>query len=98
LELRAYSDVDYGSDPTYHKSVTGFHIFLGDFIIYLKSKKQSIVSQSSIEVEYHAMTSTIKKIVWLHWLLVDMRVSLSHFTPMYCDNHNSIHCSQLNFL
>jgi hypothetical protein len=27
-----------------------------------------------------------------------MRVSLSHFTPMYCDNHNSIYCSQLNFL
>jgi len=36
------------------------------------------------------MTSTIKKIVWLHWLLADMRVSLSHPAPMYCDNQSSI--------
>jgi hypothetical protein len=36
------------------------------------------------------MTSTTKEIVWLHWLLADMRVSLSHPTPMYCDNQSSI--------
>jgi len=36
------------------------------------------------------MTSTIKKIVWLRWLLADMRVSLSHLAPMYCDNQSSI--------
>jgi hypothetical protein len=52
--------------------------------------KQSIVSQSSIETEYRAMTSTTKEIVWLCWLLADMRVSFSHPTPMYCDNQNSI--------
>jgi len=40
--------------------------------------------------EYCAMTSTIKEIVWLRWLLADMRVSLSHPTPMYCDNQSSI--------
>jgi len=60
-ELRAYFDPDHGSDPIYHKSVTVFYIFLGNFIIYGKSKKQYIVSQSSTEVEYHAMTSTIKE-------------------------------------
>ena len=36
------------------------------------------------------MTSTIKEIFWLRWLLVDMRVSLFHPTPMYCDNQSSI--------
>jgi hypothetical protein len=36
------------------------------------------------------MTSTIKKIVWLHLLLVDMGVSFSHPTSMYCDNQSSI--------
>ena len=44
LELRAYFDADHGSDPTYRKSVTGFCIFLGDSLIFQKSKKQSIVS------------------------------------------------------
>jgi hypothetical protein len=36
------------------------------------------------------MASTTKKIVWLCWLLADMRVSLSHHTPLYCDNQSSI--------
>jgi hypothetical protein len=53
-------------------------------------EKQSIVSQSSIETEYRAMTSTTKEIVRLCWLLADMRVFFSHPTPMYCDNQSSI--------
>ena len=44
LELCAYSDVDYGSDPTNRKSVTGFCTFLGDSLISWKSEKQPIVS------------------------------------------------------
>ena len=63
---------------------------MSDSLISWKSKKQSIVSQSSTEAEYRAMTSTTKEIVWLHWLLADMRVSLSHLTLMYCDNQSSI--------
>jgi hypothetical protein len=87
LELRAYSDADHGSDPTDRKSVTRFCIFLGDSLISWKSKKQSIISQSSTEAEYRAMTSTTKEIVWL---LADMRIFFSHPTPMYCDNQSSI--------
>jgi hypothetical protein len=90
LDLRAYSDADHGSDPTDRKSVSGFCIFLSYSLISWKSKKQSIVSQSSTEAEYHAMTSTTKEIVWLRWLLADMGVSFSHPTPMYCDNQSSI--------
>jgi hypothetical protein len=81
LEVRAYSDADHGSDPTNRKSVTGFCIFLGE---------HSIVSQSSTEAEYCAMTSTTKEIVWLRWLFADMRLSFSYPTPMYCDNQSFI--------
>jgi hypothetical protein len=37
-----------------------------------------------------AMTSSTKEIVWLRWLLANMRVFFSHPTPMYCDNQSSI--------
>jgi hypothetical protein len=90
LELRAYSNTNHGSDPTDRKSVTGFCIFLGDSLISWKSKKQSIISQSSTEAEYRVMASTTKEIVYLRWLLADMRVSFSHPTPMYCDNQSFI--------
>jgi hypothetical protein len=36
------------------------------------------------------MTSTIKEIVWLRWLLANMKIFFSHHTPMYCDNQSSI--------
>ena len=90
LELRAYSDVDHGNDPTDRKFVTGFCIFLSDYLVSWKIKKHSIISQSSTEVEYCAMTSTTKEIIWLRWLLADMRVFFSHPTSMYCDNQSFI--------
>jgi len=36
------------------------------------------------------MASTTKEIVWLRWLLADMRVFFSHPTSMFCDNQSSI--------
>jgi hypothetical protein len=36
------------------------------------------------------MASITKEIIWLRWLLADMGVSISHLTPMYCDNQSSI--------
>ena len=36
------------------------------------------------------MASTTKEIVWLRWLLADMRVFFSHPAPMNCDNQSSI--------
>ena len=49
-----------------------FVFFLGDSLIYWKSKKQDVVSMSSTEAEYRAMASTTHEIVWLQWLLSDI--------------------------
>jgi len=44
-------------------------MFLGDFLISWKSKKQDRVSKSSTKSEYRAM----KKVVWLRGLLAEIR-------------------------
>ena len=50
-----------------------------------------MVSHSSIEVKYRALTDTTCEFVWLHWLLADMDAPQPTATPLYCDNHNAIY-------
>ncbi|KAJ9562346.1 hypothetical protein OSB04_007506 [Centaurea solstitialis] len=74
----------------YCKSITGFCNFLGDSLILWKSKKQDVVSRSSMEAEYCAMAVTTCDIVWLSWLLADMGVDVSQPTPLHCDNKSAM--------
>jgi hypothetical protein len=47
-------------------------MFLGDYLISWKSKKQACVSKSSIEFEYRAMSAACFEIVWLRGLLAEI--------------------------
>uniref|UniRef100_A0A0A8YMA5 Uncharacterized protein n=1 Tax=Arundo donax TaxID=35708 RepID=A0A0A8YMA5_ARUDO len=51
LQLLAYSDSTWASDPTDQRSVTGYCILLGSSPLAWKSKKQAAVSWSSTEAE-----------------------------------------------
>ncbi|GJU18746.1 uncharacterized mitochondrial protein-like protein [Tanacetum coccineum] len=37
---------------------------------------------------------TTSEIVWLRWLLADMGVPISHYTPLHCDNRSAIHIAR----
>nr|XP_017221797.1 PREDICTED: uncharacterized mitochondrial protein AtMg00810-like [Daucus carota subsp. sativus] len=90
LELHAYSDADWGGDPTTRCSTTGFCFFLGDSLISWRSKKQSLASRSSAESEYRALADTTQELIWLRWLLEDMSVTHSQATSIYCDSKSAI--------
>ena len=63
LQLRAYSDATWASDPADRRSVTGFCLFLGSSLIAWKSKKQTNVSRSSTEAELRAMATTAEEVI-----------------------------------
>ena len=90
LQLHAYSDATWASDPVERRPVTGYCIFLGTSLIAWKSKKQTAVSRSSAEAELRALATTTSEIVWLRWLLADLGVSCHAPTPLLCDSTAAI--------
>ena len=56
------------------KSTLGYCVFVGGNLVSWKSKKQSVVSRSSAESEYRAMTQSMSEIMWLHQLLMEVGI------------------------
>lgn len=51
-------------------------IKLGESLISWKSKKQSIVSRSSTEVEYKSLASIVAELTWFIGLIKDPAIQL----------------------
>jgi hypothetical protein len=90
LQLHAYSDATWASDPVDHCSTTGYCFLLGSSPVAWKSKKQAAISRSSAEAELRALATTTAEIIWLCWLLADLGVSCDTSTPLLCDNLSAI--------
>ena len=86
MQLKTYCDADWATCPDTKKSLTGYCVFLGNALISWKSKKQVVVSRSSIEAENRSMASTTCEVFWLLYLLKDLHVSHDRPALMYCDN------------
>lgn len=62
-------------------------MFLGSSLVSWKSKKQTIVSRSSSEAEYRALSFATFEIVWLLSILKEFNVDVKLPITLYCDNH-----------
>lgn len=62
---------------------------LGPSLIFWQSKKLTITSRSSAEVEYRALATT-SEVIWVHSLLRDLQVSITQHTTIFCDNKAAI--------
>ncbi|KAH9705793.1 retrovirus-related pol polyprotein from transposon RE1 [Citrus sinensis] len=89
FSLTAFSDADWGSDPDDRRSVGGYCIFLGSNLVSWSSKKQNVVSQSSTELEYRALALTTSEVLWISYLLQELRVQLTNTPVLYCDNKSA---------
>jgi hypothetical protein len=90
LQLQAYCDATWVSDPSDRRSLSAYCVFLGGSLIAWKTKKQVAVSRSSAEAELRAMALVIAKITWLRRLLEDFGVSVSMSTPLLSDSTGAI--------
>jgi hypothetical protein len=95
--LSGYSDADWASNLDRH-SISGFAFFLGSGAVSWSSKKQPIVTLSSTESEYVALTHAAKDVIWIQKLLHEISpIGLIHSispSTLFCDNQGAIRLSK----
>ncbi|XP_017441300.1 uncharacterized mitochondrial protein AtMg00810-like [Vigna angularis] len=63
--LVSYTDVEWGGCLDIRPSTSGYCVFLGDNLVLWFSKRQSILSQSNVEVEYKGVANVVSESCWL---------------------------------
>lgn len=85
FSLRAYGDSDWAIEPDDRRSTSNSCLFFGHKLVSWSSKKQALVARSNKEVEYHALTHTTSKSLWLESLLGKLHTP--YLAPiLFCDN------------
>jgi len=89
-EVLGYSDADYAGDVDDRHSTTGNLFLVSGGPVSWLSKKQSIVTLSTTEAEYVALSTATQEAVWIRKLLSDFGASLSQATTIMEDNQGAI--------
>ena len=85
-----YSDSDFDGDKETGVSTSGYTMSLGSGAVSWRSRKQSVLVDSTIEAEYVAAAEATKEIVWLRKILEDLQMKQMHPNPLMIDNTSAI--------
>lgn len=86
VELVGFSDSNCTGNPDVRRSTSGYEFNLGSGIVSWSNKKQPIVSFSSTEDEYKALTNATCESIWLRRILEDIGENKRGPTSIKCDN------------
>ncbi|XP_019091158.1 PREDICTED: uncharacterized protein LOC109128742 [Camelina sativa] len=91
LELLVYCDADWGTCPLSRRSLTAYVTLFGGSPTSWKTKKQKVVSQSSCEAEYRAMSIATREIMWLRQLFTDLGFPPTGMSCLFCDSKSALY-------
>ena len=89
-KLVGYSDSDWAGDVDDRKSTTGFVFFMGDTAFTWMSKKQPIITLSTCEAKFVAVTSCVCHAIWLRNLLKELSITQEESTEIRVDNKSAM--------
>ena len=93
LALEAYTNVDYVGSLVDRRSTIGYCTFLGGNLVTWRSKKQNVVANSSVKLEFRAIAPGLCELLWLKIILDDLRIKWDDPMKLYCDNKSAINIS-----
>lgn len=95
--LEAYSDSSF-ADSEDRKSTSGYAFRIAGGVVSHKSNKQRLVTTSTTEAEYVALTQAAKEASWIRQLLSELGYGARDAYPMklYGDNQPSINLAHNN--
>jgi hypothetical protein len=68
-------------------------VFLGDNLVSWSAKRQTVISRSSAEAEYHVVANDVAEVTWLRQLLHELQTLPSRCTLVYYDNISVVYLS-----
>ena len=89
--VECFTDGDWAGSKEDRRSTSGYCVFVGGNLVSWKSKKQGVVSRSSAESEYRAMTHSVCEIMWFHQLLMEVGIKTVVPAKLWCDNQAALH-------
>ena len=90
LRIEGYIDSDFMSDFDDRKSTSGYVFICNGGVVSWKYFKQSIITDSTTEVEYVATLDAIKEDFWFKEFVVELDTMILDAIPLYCDNNGAI--------
>ena len=89
--VECFTDADWVGSKEDRRSTYDYCVFVGGNLVSWKSKKQGVVSRSSAESNYRAMTQFVCEIMWLHQFLMEVGIKTVVPTKLWCNNQAALH-------
>lgn len=88
--VELYTDADWGGSKIDRRSTTGYCTYVWGNLVTWRSKKQPVVSRSSAESEYRALSHGVCEGVWIMRLLKEIEAAPDEPIKVWCDNMSTI--------
>ena len=89
--VKCFTNADCAGSKEDRRSTSGYCVFVVGNLVSWKSKKQGVLSRSSAESKYKAMTQSVCEIMWLHQLLMEVGSKTVVPAKLWCDNQAALH-------